>query len=130
MRTVQFVVAMFLVGVFAFSWCTSYVLAGAVPAVPPSAASSGQQFAEGGTARIEQKLDRSQPSPEHASSMLMFPSRTAILAVVCTGLGVAVTTAIVVSLRQPSANRKVPLRGIQPEFKVRTWVELTQSPQF
>ena len=136
MRPVQLLVAMLLL--FVFSWWTSdaqgAVAPGVVPSgnesMGPSADSSSERLIEGTAARIQRNLDPSQPGPKRVPSTLIFPSRAAILAVVCTGLGLAVTTAVAVSLRQPYASKNVPQFRVQTNFRARTWVELTKSPQF
>jgi hypothetical protein len=138
MRRVQLLVTMFFALIVVFSWCALDAQAGAAPPVAPSgydrerASFSNRQglLVEGRTARIERNLDKSQPVPKHVASTLIFPSRSTILAVVCTGLGLAVTTALIVSSTQRLTKKSVRYRRIRPELRRKTWAELTQSPQF
>jgi len=138
MRPVRLIVTVVLALVVAFSWWTSDARAG-IPgwrmesgrenAELPSA-SSGQHLAKGKVARVECELDDPQRDPGLGSRAPILTSQTPILAAVCTGLGLVVIVAVAVSVKQPSANGKASRRRSQREFKARTWVELTESPQF
>jgi|GEM_PF-4343809 len=137
MRPVQLIVTMvFALGVV-LSWASD-AQAGVAAWRTPSgrenkglpSVGSGQRLTQDTRARFARKIDGSQRKPGHGSSPLIMPARTTILAAVCTGLGLSVIVAVVVSAQQPSANRKAWRRRSQRGFKARTWVELKESPQF
>jgi hypothetical protein len=95
-----------------------------------SCAGGSQWVTQARRVRTEPKLQESQPPSGHGSSGPFFPSRTGIVAAVCSGLALAVSGAVVVSAIGSAANSKARHPRSQREFKARTWVELTQSPQF
>jgi hypothetical protein len=138
MRPVKLIVTAVFALVVVLLWWTSDAQAGVAAWRTPSgrenrdmsSAGSGQRVTQGKRARFERKIDTSQPASGHGSSALVVGSRTTILAAGCTGLGLVVVVTVAVSLKQAPANKKMRNRRVERQFKARTWVELTESPQF